>query len=1731
MDSSSDKPSKIDLSFVKPEFSVRIVVCDHYLTRPIPGIDVIYSEFRGSDIKQVPVLRVFGPSPGGQKACLHIHGVFPYFYIPCPEANPQPQFLYQIAASLDKALNIALKQATSANQHVYKISVVKGLPFYGYHDKEHLFLKIFLYNPGLIKQAVELCCNGAVLGQAFQPHEAHLNFTLQFFIDFNLFGMSYIDVQTVKYRKTGSSQHSDEPVVSHDNFDLKAESICFYEADCVASHILNRRYVSKGDGIENPGLEEVWHQEMERRKRLNVSMASKSLSQTRLNDETNTHKKYENMILVKLSNLDDKPLEIIKKVNELIHYPAESLEGSQLLNATDVSHHIRESTINENMNDTLRKIKQDSNCNSFDDTLVNEEIALNSSYSLQMSVQYTLIHFLLLDSEDLELVDMLQDLEEKPVDEDSVMGTQVEDNTENEIDSENEEYSQAFNDETILMEVKSNKDNGDIAPSWSDSIWEDANIPQLDGTCDDEHVKKVRKRKMRPIKVGLSRPRSKRSAEPVLINDNSNSVDAAESDEINVSMETIENISNLHLRRSCKASDNSIDSSNNEQSVTDLVQKLSTNENVDSNRSSNDINIQEEFEPVAGPSNINNNILENNIEADLYSDLESSLDDNAKGIESFYDKSVFFDLSLENDPPQSQQSESILKSYDETPEKCAILDDKVPIKHEKSEFPISDAKYSDDRILIPKFRPPSKEYVMSTLDKYKIPRTVNPEPYFSNYKDVGEKVEIGQMILRLQSRLARDQKPFEQILNTTSIEEWRQLFFLQSHEMSQEYSKPEKLRLLLASNGHCVLQPVKVAPLRSHVEKWLSNEKNKLKTEEIFDNNDTEIGMTVDDLENSQALGLNELNSSASLESTNKEQSELNTSLQITMHPDGSFLCFGSADSKADINTPTVETDFLTIMLLEVHTSTRADLYPDPAIDNIMAVFITVTNNCPADHYLQKNITEIFIVDDKKNSKYLNRCVFKYNVNYAENENELLEKLVEMVKKHDPDIMCGYDIESNSWGYVLERSTALGLEMVRELSRITEKNRQKRYRQDENELEGRVIGRITFNVWRLFRHELALSSYSFENCMYAILNERVPKYSYRKLTEWWNHESRILRWIPVEYYLTKLSGTVRMLDKLDMINRTSELARLFGLQWWEVLSRGSQFRVESLMLRAARPLNLVALSPSVRQRAAMKAPECLPLIFEPESRFYKDPVIVLDFQSLYPSMMIAYNYCFSTCIGRIQNINGKEPYEFGAWRLKISQNRLQTLANHNLLNWSPIGVGFVKQSVRRGVLPSLLRRILAARQAVKKGMKLQTDEAVKKSMHSRQLGLKLIANVTYGYTAANFSGRMPCVELGDSILAKARETLERAISLVRNGRWNAKVIYGDTDSMFVLVPGGTREEAFIIGQEIADAVTADNPSPVLLKLEKVYQPCILQTKKRYVGYMYETAEQEKPVYEAKGIETVRRDGCPAGVKLLQKSLCELFESGDMSRVKRLVCGVLARMVDGSLPQQELFFTREYHGQGGYRPGAAAPPNEIAKRVLSRDGRSAPARGSRVAWLVCAGPAHVPLVRLSRAPQELLQYAALTPHVAYYAMRVLLPPLHRCLSLLGVDVFKWWQEIGWTRESQVERSDARGGIARYMSRGRCVACGGKGQRALCTTCATKTKDSAALLAVRLARAQTNKQNCDKICNSCCGHQASSECENTECPVLWRRLTASQKLHEIYEVTSNLPPAYNDLAFNF
>jgi DNA polymerase zeta len=155
-----------------------------------------------------------------------------------------------------------------------------------------------------------------------------------------------------------------------------------------------------------------------------------------------------------------------------------------------------------------------------------------------------------------------------------------------------------------------------------------------------------------------------------------------------------------------------------------------------------------------------------------------------------------------------------------------------------------------------------------------------------------------------------------------------------------------------------------------------------------------------------------------------------------------------------------------------------------------------------------------------------------------------------------------------------------------------------------------------------------------------------------------------------------------------------------------------------------------------------------------------------------------------------------------------------------------------KQQIRKSLLAKLLGEILETRVMVESGIKEdKEDKTLQRLLNNRQLTLKLIANVTYGYTSASFSGRIPCSEIADSIVQTARETLEKAITLVHSvERWGAEVVYGDTDSLFVYLKGRTREQAFDIGEDIADTITNLNPQPVKLKFEKVYHPCVLLAK-------------------------------------------------------------------------------------------------------------------------------------------------------------------------------------------------------------------------------------------------------------------------------------------------------------
>lgn len=160
-------------------------------------------------------------------------------------------------------------------------------------------------------------------------------------------------------------------------------------------------------------------------------------------------------------------------------------------------------------------------------------------------------------------------------------------------------------------------------------------------------------------------------------------------------------------------------------------------------------------------------------------------------------------------------------------------------------------------------------------------------------------------------------------------------------------------------------------------------------------------------------------------------------------------------------------------------------------------------------------------------------------------------------------------------------------------------------------------------------------------------------------------------------------------------------------------NEGSQYRVESMMLRIAHKLNYVAFSATQKQKQYARAAECLPLTLEPESGFYEEPVAVLDFQSLYPSVIIAYNMCFTTCLGRVESLGRDGCFKFGCGSLCLPDDVLQRLDLHNDIYVTPNGVAFVKRHIRVGVLPTMLEDILATRLMVKHSMKIHKHVRVR----------------------------------------------------------------------------------------------------------------------------------------------------------------------------------------------------------------------------------------------------------------------------------------------------------------------------------------------------------------------------------------------------------------------------------
>jgi DNA polymerase zeta len=794
----------------------------------------------------------------------------------------------------------------------------------------------------------------------------------------------------------------------------------------------------------------------------------------------------------------------------------------------------------------------------------------------------------------------------------------------------------------------------------------------------------------------------------------------------------------------------------------------------------------------------------------------------------------------------------------------------------------------------------------------------------------------------------------------------------------------------------------------------------------------------------------------------------------------------------------------LSVLSIEMHAQSRGGLLPNPSADPVLAIYWAFE-----DLGLGSPIQQGCFLSTQELPNHLP----ERGIEFVDSELDLLNALIGLVRNLDPDIVMSFEMQNSSIGYLHERAhIAFSIDLCEELGRFVPSDKMRQVFHDRwgetTATSVKIAGRHVLNLWRVMRGEMNLLQYTLENICFHLLKRRLPKYEVPKLQIWLSSNSASSQQRVLRYYTLRTRLNLEIVEVQGLLSRVSEQARLLGIDFYSVFSRGSQFKVESLMFRIAKPECFMLLSPSRKQVAQQNALECLPLVMEPQSHFYHDPIVVLDFTSLYPSIVIAYNFCYSTCLGKL-GYGGLEP-KLGVSYYQADGSLRQALKDD--VEIAPNGVVYAKEDSRKSLLAKMLTDLLETRAMVKQGMKLTQDKRLQKLMHNRQLALKLIANVTYGYTSASFSGRMPCSDIADSIVQTGRETLEMAIEYIHaHPKWHAEVVYGDTDSLFIKLPGRSREEAFDLGHEMAKAITLLSPSPVSLKFEKVYLPCILLAKKRYVGFKHESLK-EAPVFEAKGIETVRRDGTPAEQKIEEKALRILFTTGDISQVKRYFQEECWKIMIGKCSLHDFCFAKEVK-LGHYSTKGVPPPGAvISARSIARDPRSEPQYGERVPYLVISGAARSRLTDRCVAPEELLHNPDLRLDVDYYITKNIIPPLERLFSIMGVQVRSWYDEMP---RSKIDRGKQTGIMAQFLSSSHCPVCRqDQNKPGICASCLSKPNSTQFDLTMAARAHERVHRDLLAVCASCCRQPQYAEiaCVSKDCPVYYKR-TRSQRTVDI------------------
>jgi DNA polymerase delta subunit 1 len=539
-----------------------------------------------------------------------------------------------------------------------------------------------------------------------------------------------------------------------------------------------------------------------------------------------------------------------------------------------------------------------------------------------------------------------------------------------------------------------------------------------------------------------------------------------------------------------------------------------------------------------------------------------------------------------------------------------------------------------------------------------------------------------------------------------------------------------------------------------------------------------------------------------------------------------------------------------------------------------------------------------------------------------------------------------------------------------------------------------------------------------------------------------------------------------------------------------LLTRGQMIKVASQLFRQARANNY--LVPTNRGGGGGEDGVAFEgaTVLDPTTGFYTEPIATLDFASLYPSIIIAHNLCYSTI---------------------ITQAQANQLDDSNVTK-TPCGNFFVKSSLRPGLLPLVLQDLLSARKRARKELAEATDPLTKMVLNGRQLALKISANSVYGFTGATV-GMLPCLEISSSTTAFGRQMIDATKSLVEqkftrlNGfEHDAVVVYGDTDSVFVKFGCDNVAESMRLGKLAADEISKTFLSPIKLEFEKIYYPDLLMNKKRYAG-LYWTKADTFDKLDAKGIETVRRDNCELVKLLIEKILDIILKEMSIDKAVKFVQNTIADLLQNKVDLSMLVISKSLaKGVDSEAYSARQAHVELAEKMRQRDPANAPSVGDRIQYVFVKSSKGMKAYDKAEDPLYVLENN-LSIDGYHYIEHQLKQPLMRIFENILPNAESLLFAGDHTRKVS-NLAPSTGGLAGFVTKSlKCLSCKVVIKLgALCDHCKKNGKEAAVVLEkVRELREHEIAFNrlwsqCQRCQGSLCQDVI---CTSRDCPIFYRR----------------------------